>query len=183
MFVTGLAGRYTQIVVAAAFLTAFLPPLLISGAEIHTWVYRALILLVISCPCALVVSIPLGYFAGIGTASSAGILVKGANILDQMIDLHTVVFDKTGTLTRGVFEVLEIQTYSNFTEEEILEWAALAEIHSHHPIAASIRSAWKGELDAGVVEQYEEEKGWGVKALIKGQWILLGSINWLKKEG
>lgn len=183
MFITGFAGWYTQVVVVAALLTAFLPPLLIPGAELGSWVYRALILLVISCPCALVVSIPLGYFAGIGAASSAGVLVKGANVLDQMIHVHTVVFDKTGTLTRGVFEVLEIQPYHTFSEREILEWAALAEIHSHHPIAASIRSAWAEELDATLVEHYEENKGLGIKALIKGKWILLGNIDWLKREG
>lgn len=183
LFITGLAGRYTQVVVFAALLTAFLPPLLIPEAQLVTWVYRALILLVISCPCALVISIPLGYFAGIGTTSSAGVLVKGANILDHLVQVHTVVFDKTGTLTRGVFEVLEIQPYHHFTEREVLEWAALGEIHSHHPIAASIRSAWDGELDASVVEHYEEQKGLGIKARIKGKWILLGNIKCLQREG
>ncbi len=183
LFVARFAGRYTQIVVAGALITAFLPPLFIPGAELNAWIYRALILLVISCPCALVVSIPLGYFGGIGAASRAGILVKGANVLDELVSVHTVVFDKTGTLTRGVFEVAEIECYNGFSEQEVLEWAALAEIHSNHPIARSIREAGMGQLDPTLVEQYEEIKGMGIKALIKGQPVFIGSSRLLEREG
>ncbi len=183
LFITRFAGWYTQLVVVGALITAFLPPLIIPGAELSAWVYRALILLVISCPCALVVSIPLGYFGGIGAASRAGILVKGANVLDEIVNVHTVVFDKTGTLTRGVFKVTETESYNGFSEQEVLEWAALAEIHSSHPIARSIREAWTGQVDPALVEQYEEIKGWGVKAQIKGQPVLLGSSRLLEREG
>lgn len=183
LFITRFAGWYTQLVVVGALITAFLPPLVIPGAELSAWVYRALILLVISCPCALVVSIPLGYFGGIGAASRAGILVKGANVLDEIVHVHTVVFDKTGTLTRGVFEVTETESYNGFSQQEVLEWAALAEIHSSHPIARSIREAWTGQVDPALVEQYEEIKGWGVKAQIKGQPVLLGSSRLLEREG
>ncbi|KUG02420.1 lead, cadmium, zinc and mercury transporting atpase [hydrocarbon metagenome] len=183
LFISRFAGWYTQLVVAGALITAFLPPLIIPGAELNAWVYRALILLVISCPCALVVSIPLGYFGGIGAASRAGILVKGANVLDGIVNVHTVVFDKTGTLTRGVFEVIEIKSYNGFSEQKVLEWAARAEIHSNHPIARSIREAWPGQLDPALVGQYEEIKGWGIRALVDGQPVLIGSRRLLVREG
>ena len=187
------AGIYTQMVVAAALLTAFIPPLLIPGEDLNQWVYRALILLVISCPCALVVSIPLGYFGGIGAASRLGILVKGANILDEMFKVHTVIFDKTGTLTQGVFEVIEIESYNGFSEQEVLEWAALAETYSSHPIARSITQARMrrenlGHPDQGAsrrdkIEDYEEIKGMGIKARINGRQVLTGSTRWLEESG
>ncbi len=182
-FITRFAGRYTRLVVAGALLTAFIPPLFISGAAFDDWIYRALILLVISCPCALVVSIPLGYFGGIGAASRAGILVKGANVLDQLVNVDTVVFDKTGTLTQGMFKVIQIESRNGFNEKEILEWAALAEIYSSHPIARSVREAWPGKLDPDLIEKYEEIEGSGIKAVIKGTRVLLGSSLLLDREG
>ncbi len=182
-FITRFAGRYTQLVVAGALLTAIIPPLFLPGAAFNDWIYRALILLVISCPCALVVSIPLGYFGGIGAASRAGILVKGANILDQLVNVDTVIFDKTGTITRGVFEVIRIESINGFNEKEILEWAALAEIYSSHPIARSIREAWQGGLDQDVIGRYEEIQGSGIKAVIKGSRVLAGSSLLLEREG
>ena len=141
-FITKFARYYTPAVVAAAAALAIIPPLVIAGASWSQWINRALILLVISCPCALVVSIPLGYFGGIGAASKRGILVKGANFLEALADLDTVVFDKTGTLTHGVFQVTEIVPAPGTTSEELLAAAAAAELHSKHPIATSILSAY-----------------------------------------
>ena len=174
-FISRFAAVYTPIVVGIAAGIAFLPPLLFAGAALGDWVYRALVLLVISCPCALVVSIPLGYFGGIGRASRHGILVKGANFMDALKDVSTVVFDKTGTLTRGVFRVSRIVSRNGYSEQEVLSWAALAESRSTHPIAGSIREAWEewagtdatGEHlpVAGEVVEAREEQGHGVIAV------------------
>ncbi|MFW5743649.1 MAG: heavy metal translocating P-type ATPase, partial [Spirochaetota bacterium] len=160
--ISRLAAVYTPIVVGIAAAIAFIPPLLVPGATLGEWVYRALVMLVISCPCALVVSIPLGYFGGIGGASRNGILVKGANYLDALTSLHTVVVDKTGTLTRGTFNVVRTVSRNGFGEREILRLAALAESHSTHPIARSIRAAYGGEVDADSVTEVREEKGFGI---------------------
>ena len=141
-FITRFAQIYTPVVVVLALLVAFLPPLFIPGASLQQWVYRALILLVISCPCALVISIPIGYFGGIGAASQHGILVKGANFLDVLADVKTVVFDKTGTLTRGVFKVTHIVPQQGWRTDELLAYAAQAEQHSNHPVAKSILQAY-----------------------------------------
>ena len=141
-FITRFARVYTPLVVAAAALVAFLPPLLVPGASLSSWAYRALTMLVISCPCALVVSIPLGYFGGVGGASRRGILVKGATYLDVLARVKTVVFDKTGTLTQGSFRVTSVQPRNGVPARELLRYAALAEAHSNHPIAASIRAAY-----------------------------------------
>ena len=137
-FITRFARYYTPAVVAAAFLVAVLPPLLIPGATFQTWVYRALVMLVISCPCALIISIPLGYFGGIGAASRKGILVKGGNVLDGLLHVDTVVFDKTGTLTQGVFAVTDVLPAPGVSAEDLLRAALTAEARSNHPIARSI---------------------------------------------
>lgn len=174
-FISKFAAVYTPIVVGIAAAIAFLPPLLLPGAALSDWVYRALVLLVISCPCALVVSIPLGYFGGIGRASRQGILVKGANYMDALKDVGTVVFDKTGTLTRGVFRVRRIVARNGFSEREVLFRAAAAESRSTHPIARSIREAWEewngtdalseaAPADCDVTE-VREEQGYGVIAV------------------
>jgi Cd2+/Zn2+-exporting ATPase len=181
-FISRLAAVYTPIVVGLAAAIAFLPPLLVPGATLGEWVYRALVMLVISCPCALVISIPLGYFGGIGGASRRGILVKGANYLDELTDLHTVVVDKTGTLTEGTFKVVRSEARNGFDRDELLRLAALAESHSSHPIATSIREAYGGALDADAVSDVREEKGYGVLARVGSQTVLAGNDRLLHRE-
>ncbi|MFP4562768.1 MAG: heavy metal translocating P-type ATPase [Spirochaetia bacterium] len=181
-FITRLARVYTPIVVGIAAAIAFVPPVVIPGATLGEWVYRALVMLVISCPCALVISIPLGYFGGIGGASRNGILVKGANYLDALTDLSTVVVDKTGTLTRGTFEVVRTVPQDGFDREEILRLAALAESHSTHPIARSIRAAYSGDIDDDAVTDVREEKGFGVVAQADTRRIIAGSDRLLVRE-
>lgn len=185
-FITKFANFYTPIVVGAAALIALVPPLLLPGATFSEWIYRALVLLVISCPCALVVSIPLGYFGGIGAASKNGILVKGANYLDALAELDTVVFDKTGTLTKGVFRVTEIVTKNHIIPEEILSAAAEAEIYSNHPIAQSILAAYKEktgqEISGDQVQDYREIPGHGISATVNGHRVLVGNDRLMHKE-
>lgn len=182
-FITRFSRYYTPAVVVAALAVAFLPPLFIPGALLSDWVYRALVLLVISCPCALVLSIPLGYFGGIGGAARHGILVKGANFLDALTHLDTVVLDKTGTLTRGVFRVQDIAAADGFTEAQVLEYAAHAESFSNHPIAASILEAYASEVDRSRIEGYEEIAGHGVVARIDGKEVALGNARLLGRLG
>jgi Zn2+/Cd2+-exporting ATPase len=177
-FITSFARWYTPLVVAAAAGIAVLPPLFMANADFSTWIYRALVLLVISCPCALVVSIPLGYFGGIGRASRRGILVKGSNFLDALSAVKTVVFDKTGTLTQGRFEVQKVVSQNGFGEQQLLEFAGLAEMHSNHPIAKSIvrRLSETGvTLDSRSVAEHVDLPGRGVQANIQGHEILVGS--------
>lgn len=181
-FITTFARRYTPAVLAAALLTAAIPPL-VTGAPLQDWLYRALVLLVISCPCALVISIPLGYFGGIGRASRLGILIKGASCLDALTRVHTVAFDKTGTLTRGEFEVLRVVTINGFTREEVLNRAALAGSYSGHPVARSIVNAARNPVDDREVEEAHEYKGYGVKIVAGGKTILAGSARLMIKEG
>ncbi len=181
-FITRFANWYTPVVVFGALALAFIPPLLITGTSFSQWIYRALVLLVISCPCALVVSIPLGYFGGIGSASRSGILIKGANFLEALTRVHTVVFDKTGTLTQGVFKVTEVVARNGFSQDDLLGWAALAEAHSSHPIARSILEAYAKEVDTQRVNDYQEIKGCGVKATIDGKTILAGNDRLLQME-
>ncbi|MFT8322941.1 MAG: heavy metal translocating P-type ATPase [Bacillus sp. (in: firmicutes)] len=181
-FITKFARYYTPVVVIIAAVLAVIPPLFISNATFSDWVYRALIFLVISCPCALVVSIPLGFFGGIGAASKKGILVKGSNYLEALNDVKYVVFDKTGTLTKGVFEVASIQPVSGFLKEEVLKNAAYAEIHSNHPIAVSIRKAYKQEIDTELVEDYKEIAGHGIQVTVNGKQILAGNYKLMEKE-
>ena len=175
-FITKFAKVYTPIVVALAILIAVVPSIFIKDALFSTWLYRALVLLVVSCPCALVVSVPLGFFAGIGGASKKGVLVKGSNYLELLKDLETVVFDKTGTLTEGVFTVTEINT-NNIQKEKLIEVAAMAESFSNHPIAISIIKEYGKEIDKEVIEEYEEIAGHGIKAVINNEEILIGNAK------
>ncbi|MEC1549138.1 heavy metal translocating P-type ATPase [Bacillus rugosus] len=181
-FITKFAKYYTPAVVIIAVLLAFFPPLVIPGAALSDWVYRALIFLVISCPCALVVSIPLGFFGGIGAASKAGVLVKGSNYLEALNQVKYAVFDKTGTLTKGSFEVTEIKPAEGFTKERLLEAAAYAELHSQHPIAESIRKAYGKMLSSDVIESYEEISGHGIFAKVNGTEILAGNKKLMERE-
>lgn len=182
-FITLFANYYTPAVVAVAAVIALIPPLVISGATFSAWLYRALVLLVISCPCALTVSIPLGYFGGVGASSRNGILVKGANFLDALSALHTVVFDKTGTLTQGVFRVTKIVPKNGFSKDEVISAAAGAELYSNHPIAQSIREAYGQEFLADRVRDYREIPAHGISAVVDGRHVLAGNDRLLHKEG
>ena len=181
-FITTFARYYTPIVVIGALLLAVLPPLLFAGQTFSDWIYRALVVLVVSCPCALVISIPLGYFGGIGMASRKGILVKGSNFLDALTQVKTVVFDKTGTLTKGEFKVSEVVTSNGFSKDEILEFSAYAEVNSNHPIAQSISLAYQGKIDIARITKTEEISGHGIKAIVDGKTILAGNDKMLHKE-
>jgi len=173
-FITTFAKYYTPIVVISAALLAFVPPILMQDALLSDWFRRSLVFLVVSCPCALVVSIPLSFFGGIGGASKNGILVKGGNFLEALNGVDTVVFDKTGTLTKGIFSVTSITALHGYSEVDVLRLAALAEMHSSHPIALSIKRAYIEPLEA-VVSDYEELAGYGVKATIEGKTVLAGN--------
>jgi len=181
-FITKFARYYTPAVVFSALALAILPPLFISGATFSEWIYRALAFLVVSCPCALVVSIPLGFFGGIGGASKNGILVKGGNYLEALNNVEVVVFDKTGTLTKGVFKVTEIQPQGNVTRDELITYAAFAESFSNHPIATSIVKAYSKEVANESIENYEEISGHGVKAIVLGKEVLAGNYKLMNKE-
>jgi len=181
-FITKFARYYTPFVVFAAAALAVIPPMVIEGASFSEWINRALVFLVVSCPCALVVSIPLSFFGGIGGASRNGILVKGGNYLEALTNPDTIVFDKTGTLTKGVFKVTSISSKSSITEDKILEYAALAESYSNHPIALSIVNAYKKEIDKSKVSNYEEIPGKGISAKIEGKNILIGNNKLLTNE-
>lgn len=172
-FITRFARIYTPIVVLAAVALAVIPPLFFGGSFAE-WVQRACIFLVISCPCALVISVPLSFFGGIGAASRAGVLVKGSNYLEQLAKMETIVFDKTGTLTKGEFKVTGI-TPVGMTEEELLELAALAENYSNHPISMSIKDAYGKELTLSRLGETEEISGHGVKTVIDGKSVLAGN--------
>ena len=180
-FITKFAQVYTPTVVISAVLLATIPPLFFSQAW-SVWVHRALIFLVISCPCALVISIPLTFFCGMGGASKRGILVKGSNYLEALSKIDTVVFDKTGTLTQGVFEVSCVHAH-DISEEKLLEIAAGAEMYSNHPIGASIRAAYGKEIGADRVSDVREIAGRGVAAVIDGEEVLAGSKKLLSENG
>ena len=173
-FITKFSRYYTPFVVAIAFLVAVLPPLF-TGAAFNIWFYRALIFLVVSCPCALVVSIPLGFFGGIGLASKNGILVKGGNYLEALNSVDKIVFDKTGTLTKGSFEVAEVKSYSSYSEYELLNLAAKIEQFSNHPIAISIIEAADDFENHSSEAEYEEISGAGIKAKLNGKTYLAGN--------
>jgi len=181
-FITTFAKYYTPVVVFGALLIAVLPPLLMSGATFSEWIFRALVVLVISCPCALVISIPLGYFGGIGSASRKGILVKGSNFLDVLTQVKTIVFDKTGTLTKGEFKVSGIFPSNGFDEKTILEYTAYAEYNSNHPIAKSILESYKQEFDRSRIVKVEEISGLGIMAYIDNKKIFVGNDKFLHKE-
>ncbi len=180
-FITKFARYYTPAVVIGAVLLAVIPSL-VTG-QWGVWVHRALIFLVISCPCALVISIPLSFFGGIGGASARGILVKGGNYLELLAQTETVVFDKTGTLTRGVFELSALHPAPGVSQEELLEAAALAECHSSHPIAQSLRRAWGRDIDPGRTESVREVPGHGVSAQVDGTQVLAGNDKLMAREG
>ncbi|MFT8352534.1 heavy metal translocating P-type ATPase [Clostridium saccharoperbutylacetonicum] len=181
-FITKFARYYTPAVVFAALALAVIPPLVIEGATFSEWIYRALSFLVVSCPCALVVSIPLGFFGGIGGASKNGILVKGGNYLEALNDVEIVVFDKTGTLTKGIFKVTEVNAENNISKDELIACAAYAENYSNHPIAVSILKAYGKEIDKDKIKNYEEISGHGVKVVIDGKEILAGNYKLMNKE-
>ncbi|MGI6085569.1 MAG: heavy metal translocating P-type ATPase [Acetivibrionales bacterium] len=173
-FITRFAAVYTPAVVGFAALLATVPPILFNQS-FNEWLYRALVFLVVSCPCALVISIPLGFFGGIGAASKRGILVKGGNYLEALAKVRTVVFDKTGTLTDGSFEVTEINNEDGFTKEELIYFAAHAEAFSTHPLALSILNKYGNEPDKSQVFEYAEHAGMGVAAKVSGKTVLLGN--------
>ena len=181
-FITKFARYYTPAVVVTAAVLAFVPPLIIEGATFSDWIYRALVFLVISCPCALVVSIPLGFFGGIVAASNNGILIKGSNYLEALNDVKHIVFDKTGTLTKGVFKVTDMQPSEFVTKEELLQYAAFAEVYSNHPIAQSIRAAYGKVVNEQMIEEYNEISGHGTVVKVNGKEIFAGNAKLMRKE-
>ncbi|MHA1512789.1 MAG: heavy metal translocating P-type ATPase [Candidatus Hodarchaeales archaeon] len=175
LFITRFARYYTPFVLVLAIGMAIIPSFFFAQ-PLDVWIYRALVVLVISCPCALVVSIPLVYFAGIGKSSQRGVLLKGANIIDALNDVSTVLWDKTGTLTVGEFKVIQVVPVEGFSPEEVIEYAALAESHSNHPIAKSIIEAYNQPIDLALVDKYEELPALGIKMkTIKGDSIIVGN--------
>jgi len=195
-FISAFAGVYTPIVTLSALLLAFIPPLVINSGFnglyesgiLEQWIYRALVFLVISCPCALVVSVPLGFFGGIGAFSRSGILVKGADFIEVLSRVHTAVFDKTGTLTRGTFSVSMIHPFtgaqSSLTEDELLAVASHAQMHSNHPISRSLRNAHSKECcSSAKVEHVEEFAGKGIRAVVDGKQVTAGNAELMKSEG
>ncbi|MGY3739687.1 heavy metal translocating P-type ATPase [Granulicatella elegans] len=178
-FITKFARYYTPVVVIIAVFLAIIPPLVIDGATFSDWIYRALSFLVVSCPCALVISIPLSFFGGIGGASKKGVLVKGSNYLEALAETEIVVFDKTGTLTKGVFNVQEIHP-EGVSKEELLELTAHAESYSNHPISLSLKRAYSKEIDNGRISDVEEISGHGVIATVDGKKVMAGNIKLMK---
>ncbi|MGB2925383.1 MAG: heavy metal translocating P-type ATPase [Limnothrix sp.] len=181
-FITKFAKIYTPIVVFVSLAIAIIPPLIIPGATSAEWVYRALVILVISCPCGLVISIPLGYFGGIGGAAKKGILIKGSTFLDVLNEVKTVVSDKTGTLTKGTFHVTQIVPENGFSQAELLSIAGHIEAQSTHPIAQSIKEAYQGELDLTKVTNYEEIAGHGIRAMVGDRLVIAGNDRLLHRE-
>ncbi len=180
-FISKFAKYYTPFVLFSAMVIAFIPPLLVPNAEFLDWFYRGLVFLVVSCPCALVLSIPLSFFSGIGNSSKQGILIKGSNYLEALKNIDTVVFDKTGTLTKGVFKVTNISPVG-ISEKELIEYAAYAEANSNHPIAKSILSYYKEKIDLEKINDFEEIAAHGIKIKYKGLNILAGNDKLMKKE-
>lgn len=179
-FITKFARYYTPVVVIIAAILAIVPPLIIAEATFSDWIYRALSFLVVSCPCALVISIPLSFFGGIGGASRKGVLVKGSNYLEALAKTEIVVFDKTGTLTKGVFNVQEIHS-EGVSEEELLELTVYAESYSNHPISLSLKNAYGKEIDNGRITDVEEIPGHGIIATVDGNKVIAGNIKLMKK--
>ncbi len=189
-FITKFAKYYTPVVLVCALVLAVVPPLVIEGATFSDFIYRALSFLVVSCPCALVISVPLAFFGGIGGAAKKGILVKGGNYLEVLSKVENVVFDKTGTLTKGVFRVQEINAV-DMSEDELVELVAYAENVSSHPVAKSVCEAFTGKIDTGRISMSEEIAGYGVKAVVDGRTVLAGNgklmenenVDYIKTEG
>ena len=181
-FITKFAAYYTPIVVIIAVILAIVPPLMIEGANFQDWLYRALSFLVVSCPCALVISIPLSFFGGIGGASKMGVLVKGSNYLEALSNAEIMVFDKTGTLTEGVFEVQNVEPIG-ISKEELLKVAAYAEYYSNHPISKSIKKAYNKEIDEKKIIDSQELSGMGIAAKIGKQNVLAGNEKLMNEKG
>lgn len=184
-FITKFARYYTPTVVGIAVLMAIIPPLVLKETTFYEWLYKALVFLVLSCPCALVISIPLGFFGGIGGASRHGILIKGGNYLEALNNVETVVMDKTGTLTKGVFKVTQINPENNITKEELLQYAAYAESFSTHPIAESVIKEYQKnnlQIDKSLVKNYEEISGYGIKTEVNGKSVIAGNIKLMNLE-
>ncbi|MBE9014509.1 cadmium-translocating P-type ATPase, partial [Pseudanabaenaceae cyanobacterium LEGE 13415] len=184
-FIRKFARIYTPIVVFLSLAVALIPPLFMANpanVDRFHWVYNALVLLVISCPCGLVISIPLGYFGGVGGAAKRGILVKGSTYLDTLAAVNTVVFDKTGTLTQGVFKVTQIIPKNGFAEDKLLAIAAQVESHSNHPVAQSIRTAYGRSIDDSQVQDYQEIAGHGIQARVGNQLVIAGNDRLLHRE-
>ncbi len=181
-FMTRFAAYYTPVVVSVAFLLAVIPPVLIPGEQFFDWIYRALVFLVISCPCALVISIPLGFFGGIGGASKKGILVKGGNHLEALSAADTVIFDKTGTLTEGAFHVKKTEPVEPFSDEDLLRFGAAAAYYSSHPVARSIFIAQDNNIDEDGLKSYREYPGKGVSVTYKKRKILMGNRRLMQQH-
>ncbi len=181
-FITKFAKYYTPAVVCLAVLLAILPPLLIEGSQFMDWFKRALTFLVISCPCALVISVPLGFFGGIGGASKEGILIKGSNYIEALANTKAVAFDKTGTLTKGTFKVTELHPSETTTKEDLLKYTAFAENYSNHPIALSIKEAYGNIIDTSRIKDVKEIAGQGIKALVDNSEILAGNSKLMKSN-
>ena len=181
-FITKFAKYYTPIVVILAVILAIVPPIILHDASFKEWIYRALSFLVVSCPCALVISIPLGFFGGIGGASKTGILIKGSNYLEALAKTETVVFDKTGTLTQGVFEVQEINE-CEISKEELLKYTAYAENFSNHPIALSVKNAYGKDIDEKLISNAEELTGLGVISIVEDKKVCVGNEKMMKEQG
>ncbi len=179
-FITRFARVYTPVVVVIAVVLAIIPPLIIKGATFNEWIYRSLAFLVVSCPCALVISVPLSFFGGIGGASRNGILVKGSNYLESLAKTEIIVFDKTGTLTKGVFKVQKIHS-EKIKPEELLKLAAYAESYSNHPISLSLKEAYKKDIDIEKISQVEEISGHGVSAAVENIKVLAGNDKLMEK--
>ncbi len=182
-FISRFARWYTPAVVGAAVLLAVIPPLAFADARFQTWAYRALVFLVISCPCALVLSVPLGFFGGLGGAAKNGVLIKGGNYLEALSRLKVLAADKTGTLTQGVFEVTSVVPAAGVTREELLRLCALAEHASSHPVAAALRRAWGEDIDPSRVREVRETAGKGVSARVDGRLTLVGKAAYLQENG
>lgn len=174
-FITKFAKYYTPIVVFIALFIAIVPSFILKIGSFETWGYRALTFLVVSCPCALVISVPLSFFGGIGGASRMGILIKGSNYLEMLARAETICFDKTGTLTKGIFKVQKIDAKNGFTEEELLEKATYVEHYSNHPIAISIKDEYSKDIDVSRIKEIEEISGHGVSGIIDGKKVCSGN--------
>ena len=180
-FISKFAKYYTPIVVIVALLLAVIPPLILKNAIFVEWIYRALAFLMVSCPCALVISIPLGFFGGIGGASKIGVLIKGSNYLEMLSNTETVVFDKTGTLTQGVFEVQKIKSIG-ISEEELIKIVAHAESFSNHPVAESVKKAYGKEINKKLISKTEEISGHGIMAIVEDKEVLVGNDKLMKQK-
>ncbi|MDD2371179.1 MAG: heavy metal translocating P-type ATPase [Firmicutes bacterium] len=181
-FITKFARYYTPIVVLLGLMIVAIPTAILGLSSINTWLYRSLAFLVVSCPCALVVSIPLSFFAGIGVASKEGILIKGSNYLEALAKVETVVFDKTGTLTKGVFEVQKVVTFNDFSKSEVLEYAAYGEVHSDHPISQSLKRAYGAEIIEDRIIEVNELAGLGIIAKVDDKIITIGNMKLMNHE-